>query len=110
MAQYTNEYSRFPETLYQLHNFLDLKDAPDSINALVNQIKRLNMSGDYAAASAMLYDSRTVLAPYFIDADVVNGLEEELRNLEIYAKTQKQTLWYQSTEPIGVNGDVWIET
>ena len=39
MADYTHEYSNFPETLYTLHNFLDLKDAPANVASIVYEIK-----------------------------------------------------------------------
>ena len=108
MAHMTNEFSHFPEQIYDLHNFLDLKDAPESINIIVNQIKRYEAAGKFAEAAALLNDSRTALKPYFIDADVINAMEEELRNLEIYTKRKKQTIYYQNSEPDGVAGDVWI--
>lgn len=108
MATYTHEYSDFPNTMYTVRNFLDLKDAPTSVATIVTQIKTYIVNKNFSAAAAMLEDYKNVLAQYMVDAAYINKLDEELRNLEIYTKSKKQAIYYQSDKPDGVTGDVWI--
>ena len=64
---------------------------------------------DFTSATAsLLEDNKNVLAQYMVDAAYINKLDEELRNLEIYTKSKKQAVYYQSDKPDGVTGDVWI--
>lgn len=108
MADYTHEYSDFPNTLYSLHNFSDLKDAPTSVANVIADIKRLVLEKKYDQAAQMLAENRSLVAPYMIDSTFINTLDEELRNVEIYAKSKKQALYYSDSKPDGVDGDVWI--
>ena len=108
MARYTNEYSRFPNNIYTKHSFADLKDAPPEVVSLVEDIKAYMRSKNYAQAAQILEANKGTLSRYLIDATYINALDEELRNLEIYCKIKKQTVYYTTTEPDGVNGDVWI--
>ena len=108
MASYTHEYSDFPNRLYSVNNFLDLKDAPSSVVDTVTSIKEYIAKGNYSQASALLERSKDVLASYLIDARYINTLDEELRNLEIFTRSSKQALFYQNDEPDGVLGDVWL--
>ena len=108
MASYTHEYSDFPNTVYSVHNFLDLKDAPVSIASVITQIKTYIVNKNYTAAATLLDEYKNQLSQYMIDAKYINTLDEELRNLEIYTKSQKQALYYQNEKPDGVAGDVWI--
>lgn len=108
MARYTNEYSNFPTTTYTRRNFSDLKDAPASVVTLVEQIKALMRGRDYTGAAAILEDNKSSLKKYLLDATYINTLDEELRNLEIYCKTKKQSIYYTTSEPDGVTGDVWL--
>lgn len=108
MAEMTHEYSNFPETLYSVHNFFDLDDAPINVASTIVQIKNLILNQNYQAASQLLWENKDVLSKYMIDARFINALEEEIRNLEIYTQTRVQGLFYQEREPDGVAGDVWI--
>lgn len=110
MAHYTYEYSNFPSNVYARHSFRDLKDAPTSVVTLVEQIKGYMRDGDYTNAALILQANQVALAPYLIDAEYVNRLDEELRNLEIYCKQKKQSYYYSDEEPNGVLGDVWVGT
>ena len=108
MADYTHEYSAFPDVFYSVNNFLDLKDATANVVSLVMSIKDALANGNYMYASTILTNNAAVLKKYIIDAEYINRLDEELRNLEIYTKGKKQGLYYQATEPNCVQGDVWI--
>ena len=104
---YTHEYSNFPNTLYTLHNY---QDADDSIAPLVNQIRGYFASGNYTQAKYFIDQNKAVLAPYVINMETVNGLEEEIRNLEIFAMSKQQSVFVSLTEPEEPeNNDVWIQ-
>ena len=106
MATYTHNYSQFPNALYQPHNF---KDADNSVSAYVNSIKNSMRAGNYAEAQRTLNSNRAVLEPYTLRAEHLNAVEEELRNMEIYASSQKQAVYYSDTEPGNPSvNDVWI--
>lgn len=108
MASYTHEYSDFPNAVYSVHNFLDLKDAPTSVATIVTQIKTHIVNKQFAQAAALLEDNKNILAQYMVDAKYINTLDEELHNLEIYTKSKKQAIYYTENKPDGVAGDVWI--
>lgn len=108
MASYTHEYSDFPNVMYSVHNFLDLKDAPSTVVTTVTTIKNYILNKNYAQAATLLEEQKSTLSKYMVDATYINTLDEELRNLEIYTKSKKQALYYQDTKPAGVSGDVWI--
>jgi hypothetical protein len=108
MATYTHEYSDFPNSVYSLRRFLDLKDAPEAIADVIVEIKQHIAKKDFSSAASLLEQHKANLAQYMVDATYINTLGEELRNLEIYTKSKKQALYYQTAKPDGVTGDVWI--
>lgn len=110
MGTYTHEYSEFPNRMYSVHNFLDLKDAPQNVLDVVMQIKTHILNNEYSAAAELLNQYKSMLASYMVDATYLNTIDEELRNLEIYTKTKKQSLYYQEEKPAGVVGDIWISS
>lgn len=106
MASMTHEYSNFPESYITLHNY---QDVTDQIGALINQIKTLQASGNYVQAQRVIEQNKNVLAQYVITTDAINAIEEETRNVEIYAKQKKQQVYYQDDEPdTETVGDIWI--
>lgn len=108
MAVLTHEYSNFPAQTYSLHNFLNVAEAPESVVTVISNIKELISKGHYNAAAQLFSENKTVLANYYIDSSVINAIEEEIRNLEIYAKQQQQAYYYSEEEPNCNIGDVWI--
>lgn len=109
MAVMTHEYSDFPTKVYNLHHFDNVANAPADVIAIITSIKSLIANGQYSAAVQLLENNKSTLSPYWIDAELINAIEEEIRNLEIYAKSQKQAYYYQDDEPDAVEGDVWIQ-
>lgn len=109
MAVMTHEYSNFPDQVYNLHHFENVANAPSDVISVITEIKNLISEGSYSAAVALLENRKNILSPYWIDADNINAIEEEIRNLEIYAKSQKQAYYYQEDEPDATEGDVWIQ-
>lgn len=109
MTAMTHEYSDFPNRVYALHNFENVASAPNDVIQIITNIKSLVAEGSFSAAVALLENNKSILSPYWIDAEIINAIEEEIRNLEIYAKSQKQAYYYQDDEPDAIEGDVWIQ-
>lgn len=104
MADYTHEYSKFPNELISKRAY---KDVNDSVAAKINGIKALQAEGRYSEAAALIPDVKD----YLLGADVINTLIEEIRNAQIYAKGAKQCIYVQSEEPDSTvirENDVWI--
>ncbi len=107
MAGYTHEYSAFPAQILTRHNFLDVDD---SVANVVNQIKLLQARGEYDKAATYVQQHKDEIGPYVLGSEYLNTIDEETRNVEIYAKANKQQIFYQDTEP-ETNpsvGDVWL--
>lgn len=107
MANYSYEAgASFPANgVMPLTNFLD---ATNEIATAINQIKTYQASGDYEALNNYLALHPT-LKRYIINAEVINRIDEETRNVEIYASDRKQQVFYQSDQPATTTiGDVWI--
>ena len=106
---YTHEYSNFPEEIMTRHNF---RDADDSIASIINQINILKSQGQYSRAAQYIQDNKDTLGSYVLGSEYLNTIDEETRNVEIYAKAKKQQIYYSSTEPTDAVsvGDVWIGT
>lgn len=110
MAKMTNEYSRFPNQLLATHTF---RDVDDYVASQIQQVKALQAQGRYADAAALvktLYDQYgNPLSDYVINAEYANAIDEETRNLEIYAMRSKQCIYYAPVEPqTAMTEDVWI--
>lgn len=107
MASYTHEYSSFPDQILTRHQF---RDADDSIANVINQIKILQSQGEYARAAEYISVHKAELGPYVLGSEYLNTIDEETRNVEIYAKAKKQQIFYQGAEPdnSSVVGDVWL--
>lgn len=104
MTNYTNEYSKLPYQIMERHNY---KDVDDEIAPIVNQIKMLQMQGDYSKISTII-SKRPDLQPYIFGAEHWNALEEETRNLEILTQSKKQQVYYQEQEPATIGCNIWI--
>lgn len=104
MASYTNEYSRLPTQIMKRHFF---KDVDNSVADLVNEIKILQKNGAYDKVNNII-KSRPDLKRYVVSSEHINAISEEIRNLEILAKSRKQCIFYQEDEPEAIYADVWI--
>ncbi len=105
MAEFTHEYSQFPNKVWERRYF---KDVDDSIAEVINQIKNLQSQGLYNQAQRIIEQNKDVLGKYIMDTEYLNAVDEETINLEKYAKQQKQSIYFQEAEPDGVLNDVWI--
>lgn len=105
MADYTNEYSNYPSTVMTKTSFVDVDD---SVSDLINQIKAYQTSGEYNSAASLIAQNPDI-KKRIPTSESLNRMLEEIRNTQIYAKTVKQTIYVQETEPTTmVDGDVWI--
>ncbi len=85
------------------------KDIDNTIADLINQIKTLQAQGQYDRVNAIIKENKENLAQYVISSDYINAIDEETRNLEILAKSKKQSIYYTDDEPEDVvQSDVWI--
>ena len=105
MANYTNEYSRLPYQIMELHNY---KDVDDSIAEIVNQIKSLQSQGLFNQANRLVENNKDVLGRYVFSVEAFNAIEEETRNLEIMCKEKKQSIYYNEEPSNPALYDVWI--
>ncbi len=106
MASYTNEYSNLPDRIMERHHF---KDVDNTVADLINQIKILQAQGQYDKVNAIIKENKENLAQYALSSDYINAIDEETRNLEILAKSKKQSIYYSETEPeYAVQSDIWI--
>lgn len=108
MARYTHNFgSQYPNNIISLTNY---KNADNTIGTLLNQIKSAEERGDYAEAQSIIDANKNVLKQYVLDSSAINKYVEEIRNLEIFVKSNKQQVFYQRSEPYNYAsvGDVWI--
>lgn len=108
MAQYSNIFgSQWPDKLIDLTNY---KDADNTVGNLITQIRTAQANGDYTAAQRIIIQNKALLKQYVHDSSAINRYIEEIRNLEIYAKSHKQQVFYQENVPEEYisDGDVWI--
>lgn len=97
--------SQFPDKIIEPVGYLD---ATDEIAEQINTIKQLQAQGKYdeVIETIKAYD----LKKYILSSDVINFIEEELRNVEVYCKSTQQQIFYQYNSPIDYasESDVWI--
>lgn len=105
MANYTNEYSKLPYQIMELHNY---KDVDDNIAEIVNQIKNLQSQGLFNQANRLVENNKDVLGKYVFSVEAFNAIEEETRNLEIMCKEKKQSIYYDEQPSNPALYDVWI--
>ena len=103
MADYTHEFSNFPNEILTRHNF---KDVDDSIASIVNQIKTLQANGEYDRAAEYIDMNKDTLGPYVLGSEYLNTIYEETRNVEIYTKAKKQQIHYQEHGHHNTTGNV----
>lgn len=104
---YTHEFSLFPDQIMTRHHYQDVND---TIASVINQIKALQRDGKYSQAARYINEHKSELGPYVLGSENLNTLDEETRNIEIYAKGKKQQIYYQEDEPVVETsiGDVWL--
>lgn len=101
---YTNEYSRLPNQIMELHHY---KDIDNTVANEVNQIKILQAQGQYNKVNEIIANNPN-LKQYVFGVDDFNAICEETRNLEILTKSKKQCIYFQQNEPEGESSNVWI--
>ena len=104
MADYTHEYSNFPDELITMKEY---KDINDEIASVVAQIETAKANGDYATAVAIV-SAHPELSDYNFSASDVNRIVEEIRNAQIYATNITNAFSYGDDNFAGDVGDIWI--
>ena len=108
MARYTHNFgSQYPTDIIEQTHY---RNADNTIGTLLNRIKACEASGDYAGAQSIISQNINTLKQYVLDSTAINRYVEEIRNIEIYVKANKQQIYYQTTDPYDYAdvGDVWI--
>ena len=86
MANYSKVFgSQFPETVMELTEYKDIGDAPADIQLLARQYYTYMENGNYSSASIILKENWNDLEQYYFSMDMLNKLEEELYNAQIYS-------------------------
>lgn len=117
MAAYTYEYrdrsASFPNTVPDVVTY---KDVDADVAPVVGQIESAVRSGDYATATqlisdyeANLTDKTKSLKYYLISAEDINRIIEDIRNTQIFAISNAQSIYTTESEPVAqAVGDVWV--
>lgn len=107
MANYTHEYSNYPDELIELTNY---KNVDDTIGNLINQIENLRANGNYLQATNLIREYEDQLRRYNLDLVTINTLIEHIRNTQIRAQDiVGQFLSIADDEPASKeDGLVWI--
>ena len=108
MSQYENEFSNFPQQLITLHNF---KNIDDTVGNLINKINSYRSQGAYTEAVNFIQNNPS-LSQYVVDAVTFRTWEEEIYNVQKYAKQQQQSIYFEEDElevlAYVIEGDVWL--
>ena len=104
MADYTHEFSNFPESLIDMRTF---KDVNDEIASIVSQIETAKANGDFATAVSII-NEHPELSDYDFSANDINQIIEEIRNSQIFAAKITNAFSYGDDNFAGDVGDIWI--
>lgn len=89
MANYSRESgSLFPDSLLDMNDF---KDIDDTVKTVVSQYYLFMQAGNIDSALA-LKSSHPELKDYWVGADTLNKLKEEIQNIGIYAQLFRGTV------------------
>ena len=87
--------SQFPSSVISLSNF---KDMDDTVKDIILQYYTFMNLGNINSAQALIEANATLLKPYWIDATILNKIEEELYNIGLFALSNRSTI-ISTTEP-----------
>ena len=86
MANYSRIFgSQFPEHEMELIEYKDIGEAPAAIQLLARQYYSFMEAGNYTSAYNILKENKNDLIQYYIGMDLLNKLEEEIYNTQIFA-------------------------
>lgn len=109
MAYSNNFGSTLPRLIMQRHEY---RDADNTVADAINTIKHLQGIGRYDEAAEEIKAFKEAgldLDKYILSMKALNYLDEETRNLEIYAKEYSQQIFYEEDYPEdAMTNDVWI--
>lgn len=99
MASYSKIFgSQFPDNIITLSEYKDIGEATNAVKELITQYYAYMEAKDYASASTLLENNWDVLKQFYIGMDVLNKIEEEIYNTQLYAIKNSDTV-IADTEP-----------
>lgn len=99
MADYSRVFgSQFPETAMELTEYKDIGEAPANVQILAQNYYELLEATDFIKASALLEENWNVLSKYYFGMEILNKLEEEIYNTQIFAQ-KNNTVIIGTQEP-----------
>lgn len=106
MAEYTNEFSSFPENIDIFKKFRDIND---NVKPIIEKYMTYLSQGNISEAVKVLNENDVSLEDYQANANDWNKFFEAERNTEIMAKQKAQVIHYGDTfdDPPSLH-DVWI--
>ena len=111
MANYSRVFgSQFPEKEMELTKYKDIGEAPSAVQNLARQYYEHMEAKDYASASILLNNNWNGLRQYYFGTQMLNKLEEELYNAQLFA-LNNNTVIISSTEPDvseSINSTPWL--
>ena len=105
--EYRNKEAAFPNAI---PDKIEYKDVDANVASIVKSIEDCIFAGDYAQASSIMNEHAVELDGYMINALDVNRIIEDIRNTQIYARSRKQEIFFDESEPIVEHNDVWISS
>ena len=89
MANYSKIFgSQYPDAVMELTEYKDIGEASADVQFLARRYYTLMEQNDFAGASAFLKENWGELGKYYCGMEMLNKLEEELYNVQIYALKQ----------------------
>ena len=99
MADYSRVFgSQFPETVMELTEYKDIGEAPADVQILAQEYYALVEAKNFINASALLEENWSKLGQYYCGMEMLNKLEEELYNTQLFAQ-KNNTVIMGTDEP-----------
>ena len=99
MANYSKAFgSQYPDAVMELTEYKDIGEASTDVQSLAQHYYTLMEQNDFAGASTLLNENWNKLGKYYCGMEMLNKLEEELYNTQIYA-LKKNSVYMSKDEP-----------
>ena len=99
MANYSKIFgSQYPDAVMELTEYKDIGEASAEVQFLAQRYYTLMEQKDFAGATALLNNNWDELGKYYYGMEMLNKLEEELYNVQIYA-LKKNTVYMSKDMP-----------
>lgn len=112
MAEYSRVFgSQFPKTVMTLVEYKDIGEATLEEQVLIQEFYSYMDKKNFENASALLEDNWDILEKFYFGMEMLNKLEEELYNTQVYAQ-KKTSVIVGTSQPNATeyaDGTVWLE-